>query len=73
MRRIMIKLIKMYKLIPGSFHNQCRFIPTCSDYALEAIETYGAFKGGFLSFKRILKCHPFGKMGYDPVPKKENI
>ena len=48
----------------------CRFIPTCSQYALEAIEKYGAFKGGWLAFKRIMRCHPFYKGGkiYDPVP-----
>lgn len=73
MKHIMIKLIKFYKLLPGTFHNQCRFIPTCSDYALEAIESYGALKGGYLSFKRIMRCNPFGKFGYDPVPNKEEI
>ena len=48
----------------------CRFIPTCSQYALEAIEKYGAVKGGWLAFKRIMRCHPFYKGGkiYDPVP-----
>lgn len=73
MKNIMIKLIKIYKSIPGNFHNQCRFIPTCSDYAIEAIKTYGAFKGGIMSVKRILRCRPFGKIGYDPIPKKERI
>ena len=46
----------------------CRFTPTCSAYALEAVEKYGALKGGFLALKRILKCHPFHPGGYDPVP-----
>lgn len=45
----------------------CRFYPTCSQYALEAVEKYGAIKGGFLAIKRILKCHPFHPGGYDPV------
>ena len=46
----------------------CRFIPTCSEYALEAVEKYGAVKGSFLAAKRILRCNPFHKGGYDPVP-----
>ena len=46
----------------------CRHIPTCSNYAIEAIETYGSFKGTILSIKRILKCNPWGTKGYDPVP-----
>lgn len=50
-------------------HN-CRFTPTCSQYALEALETHGALKGLALSVWRILRCNPFGKFGYDPVPPK---
>ena len=46
----------------------CRFYPTCSQYALEAIEKYGAIKGGYLALRRILRCNPFHKGGYDPVP-----
>ena len=46
----------------------CRFTPTCSQYALEAIKKYGPFKGGFLAIKRILRCNPWGGSGYDPVP-----
>ncbi len=47
---------------------RCRYIPTCSEYALEAVEKYGAIKGTFLATKRILRCNPFHKGGYDPVP-----
>ena len=47
---------------------RCRYIPTCSQYALEAVEKYGAIKGTFLATKRILRCNPFHKGGYDPVP-----
>ncbi len=47
---------------------RCRYIPTCSEYALEAVEKYGAVKGTFLATKRILRCNPFHKGGYDPVP-----
>lgn len=51
-------------LLPPS----CRFTPTCSAYAIEAISRYGALKGGWLALRRILKCHPFGGHGHDPVP-----
>lgn len=61
-------MIKWYQKIPGSWHNQCRFYPSCSNYALEAIKKYGCIKGWGLTFKRILKCNPLGKSGYDPVP-----
>ena len=47
---------------------RCRYIPTCSEYALEAVEKYGAVKGTFLATKRLLRCNPFHKGGYDPVP-----
>lgn len=69
MKYILIKLIKIYQKIPGNFHNSCRHIPTCSNYAIEAIDYYGALKGGFMAFKRILKCNPWGTSGYDPVRK----
>ncbi|MBQ6495455.1 MAG: membrane protein insertion efficiency factor YidD [Bacilli bacterium] len=68
MKKISIKLIKLYQKIPLSSHNSCRFYPTCSNYAIEAIEKYGFFKGWFLAIKRIIRCNPFGKKGYDPVP-----
>ena len=71
MNRILINLIGFYKkyispLKPAS----CRFYPTCSDYAIEAIQKYGYFKGTILSLKRLLKCHPYHPGGYDPVPEK---
>lgn len=61
-------LIKIYRKISALTPSTCRFYPTCSAYTLEAIEKYGLFKGGYLGAKRILKCHPFNKGGYDPVP-----
>ena len=70
MKNILIKLIKLYQKIPGDFHNRCRYIPTCSNYAIEAIEEYGSIKGGFMAIKRILKCNPFSKGGIDIVPKR---
>tara|TARA_B100001964_G_C13733229_1_gene379731 strand:- start:158 stop:421 length:264 start_codon:yes stop_codon:yes gene_type:complete len=56
------------KLISPLFPNACRFDPTCSVYAIEAIKIRGPFTGLWLSFKRIIKCHPWGSSGYDPVP-----
>lgn len=70
MKKILIMLIKGYQLIPGSFHNLCRHIPTCSNYAIEAIKEYGSIKGCFLAFKRIIRCNPCGTSGYDPLPKR---
>lgn len=61
----------MYQKTPSHWHNSCRYVPTCSEYAKIAITEYGAFKGSILSIKRIIRCRPFGKYGYDPVPKKE--
>ena len=71
MKYILIGLIKFYQMIPGPWHNNCKHIPTCSNYGIEAIIEYGAIKGTFLTIKRILKCNPFCKGGYDPVKKKE--
>ena len=70
MKKLVIGIIKTYQKIPGNFHNSCRHIPTCSNYAIEAIETYGLIKGLFLSIKRILRCRPLGTYGYDPVIKE---
>ena len=68
MRKIVIGLIRFYQLfISPLFPPHCRFYPTCSQYALEAVKKYGVFRGGFMSIKRIAKCHPFHKGGYDPV------
>lgn len=73
MKKLLIKLIKIYQSIPGQFHNSCRFYPTCSNYALEALEKHGAFKGLILIIKRILKCNPFNKKsGIDLVPESKN-
>lgn len=70
MKTILIFLIKCYQKIPGNFHNYCKHIPTCSNYAIIAINRFGCIKGCFMSLIRILKCNPFTKGGYDPVPLK---
>ena len=73
MKRPLICLIKFYKKCISPYTSPCcKYIPTCSQYALEAIERFGAFKGGFLSLWRILRCNPFSKGGFDPVPAKKN-
>lgn len=51
---------------------KCRFLPTCSEYALDAIDCYGPYKGSILAFKRICRCHPWGGSGYDPIKEKDN-
>lgn len=67
---VLIGLVKFYRkfLSPLKRRGCCRYIPTCSQYALEALQKYGPIKGSFLAIKRILKCNPFSKGGYDPVP-----
>jgi len=68
MKILAIYLIKFYqKGISPFLGPHCRFYPTCSQYALEAIQKYGFLKGGFMAVKRIARCHPFHKGGYDPV------
>ena len=69
MRHILLFLIYIYQnMISPFFPSQCRFYPTCSSYAKEAILKYGSIRGTALFFKRIAKCHPFHPGGYDPVP-----
>lgn len=69
MKKVFLLLIRFYqKYISPLSGPHCRFSPTCSAYAYEAITKYGALKGGWLAFKRLLRCNPFSKNYYDPVP-----
>ena len=67
----LILLIRGYQIIISPMLNSnCRFMPTCSQYAMESLQSYGLIKGTFLTIKRLGKCHPWGGHGYDPIPTK---
>ena len=70
MKKILLICIRFYRKYLSALKggSTCKYIPTCSQYGLEAIEKYGPWKGGYLTAKRIVKCNPFSKGGYDPVP-----
>lgn len=69
MKKLLIKLVKLYRkyISPIKGRPSCIYIPTCSQYTLEALEKYGAIKGSYLSIKRILRCNPLAKGGFDPL------
>lgn len=71
MKKAIIFLLKIYKKLISPIISacgiHCKYYPTCSDYMVQALEKYGIFKGGILGFKRLLKCNPFSKGGYDPL------
>jgi hypothetical protein len=70
MKQLLLFIIKIYRRFSSLTPPRCRFYPTCSAYAYEAIERFGVFKGCYLAIRRLLKCHPFHKGGIDLVPKK---
>lgn len=71
LKKMFIALIRFYQIVISPLKPPtCRFYPTCSHYGLEAVQRFGALKGGLLTIKRILKCHPFHPGGVDPVPDK---
>ena len=66
--RPLVMLVRLYQVSLGPFMGgHCRFLPTCSQYAIDALTTHGAFRGSWLTVRRISRCHPFGGGGYDPV------
>ena len=72
MKRLLILLIRFYQQAISPFKQPCcKYYPTCSNYALEAIERFGALNGSLLALYRILRCNPFSRGGYDPVPEKK--
>ncbi len=74
MKRLLIRLILFYrKYLSPLKSTKCPYFPSCSQYGLEAVERFGFVKGGFLIVWRILRCNPFSKGGYDPVPTKKEI
>jgi len=74
MKRLFILIIKFYqKYLSPMKSTKCPYYPSCSNYGMEAIEKYGAFKGGLMAAWRICRCNPLSKGGYDPVPDKKNI
>ncbi|MDP4106430.1 MAG: membrane protein insertion efficiency factor YidD [Bacillota bacterium] len=71
LKKVFLSVIRFYQVVISPLKPpSCRFYPTCSHYGLEAVERFGALKGGWLAIKRILKCHPFHPGGVDPVPEK---
>ena len=69
MKKFLLSAIRFYRrAVLPLFPPRCRYIPTCSEYALQAVEKYGPLRGGFLALRRLLRCNPFHKGGYDPVP-----
>jgi uncharacterized protein len=73
-KKAFLALIRFYQIVISPLKPPtCRFYPTCSHYGLEAIQRFGALKGGWLTIKRIAKCHPFHPGGLDPVPEKEKL
>ncbi len=68
-RRAVLSILRFYqKHVSPLFPGTCRFRPTCSEYTIQAVRKYGVLRGGYFSLRRILKCHPLGATGYDPVP-----
>jgi uncharacterized protein len=72
-RGLVLRAIRLYQLARHGRPSPCRFVPTCSEYAAEAVAAYGAVRGGILALRRISRCHPLGGRGFDPVPTKGGL
>lgn len=73
MTTLFILFVRLYQLVLSPFlGGRCRYLPSCSEYAIEALRTHGAIRGSALAVKRVGRCHPFAGYGYDPVPKKKD-
>lgn len=73
MKKILLSLIGLYRRISPQFPRRCKYYPTCSEYAYEAIALHGAARGGLLALWRLLRCNPFSLGGFDPVPAKAHV
>lgn len=74
MKSVLLACIRLYQLtLSRALPPACRFEPSCSQYAYQAVDRYGALRGGWMAVKRILRCHPFNPGGYDPVPELEEV
>ena len=72
--RALVLIVRGYQATLGPFMGgHCRFHPTCSEYSIAALQTHGAFRGTWLTLRRLMRCHPFGGFGFDPVPKRFTI
>ncbi|CAG9175417.1 membrane protein insertion efficiency factor YidD [Cupriavidus pampae] len=74
MKRILLALLRIYKIALSPYlGSQCRFLPTCSEYARDAVTLHGATRGSWMAACRLCRCHPFAQGGYDPVPEPRNM
>jgi uncharacterized protein len=72
-KRVVLGMLRGYKwAISPLFPPACRYVPTCSEYAMDAVERYGALRGGMMAVARVLRCHPLARGGYDPVVRKSD-
>ena len=69
--RMLLRTVNLYQRLSAHRPSPCRYIPSCSEYAREALETHGAARGSWLSARRLSRCHPFGGFGFDPVPPRD--